>query len=359
MNSVEIAKLAGVSRSTVSRVINNHSNVQDETRLRVLQIIDQYEYEPNTSARALVGKPNKTVGLFIIGINNADAPHRIFKSGYFASFMEIIVDAVSSYGYFTLTTVLNSADDYEKIKQAFLQKRIDCGILLGTQHAMDTYGQILHKGYPLVLIDMDPEECKKFRGGLANLTIVNSMNYEGAYEAVEFLIDMGHTEIGFIVGLMCTHSARERYKAYIDAMRSHGLAVREEFVIRGEFNPPKAAAEIKRLIGRQVLPTALLSSNDDMALAAIEVFKANGVRVPQDISVIGFDDIYITAHTSPALSTVHVPMVEMAKKAAEATIQAIEQKDRTQIFYNLPTKLVVRESCAVSPCARRAGEAAE
>lgn len=345
LNSVEIARLAGVSRSTVSRVINKHANVQEETRRRVLEVIDQYEYEPNTSARALMGKPNKTVGLFIVGINNTDTPNRIRNSGYFAAFMEIIVDAVSAYGYYTMTIVLNTADDYDKIKQAFLQGRIDCGIILGTQDTSGAYGQVLNKGYPLVIIDIDPEECRKFRGGQTNLTVVNAMDYEGAYSVVEYLIGLGHTQIGLLNGLMLTYSARERYHAFLDAMKSHNLPVREEYVMNCAFNPSKAAAEIKRAIERKSLPTALFSSNDEMALAAIDTLKAAGIRVPRDISVIGFDDVFITAYTSPALTTVHVPMADMARKAAEATIYAIEHKNRTQSFYNLPTRLVLRESC--------------
>jgi LacI family transcriptional regulator len=346
MNSVEIARLAGVSRSTVSRVINNHANVQEETRRRVLEIIDQYEYEPNTSARALVGKPNRTVGLFIVGVNNTDTPNRIRNSGYFAAFMEIIVDAISTYGYYTMTIVLNTFDDYDKIRQAFLQGRIDCGIILGTQATEDVYGQMLNKGYPLVMIDIDPAECRKFRGGQTNLTVVNAMDYEGAYSVVEYLIGLGHTEIGLINGLMLTHSARERYRAFMDAMRNHKLPVREDYVLNCNFHPLRAVAEVNRLIERKTLPTAFFSSNDDMAMAVIKAFRSANIRVPRDISIVGFDDVFASSHSSPALTTMHVPMEEMARKAAEATIFAIEHKDRTQTFYNLPTKLVLRESCA-------------
>lgn len=346
MNSVEIARLAGVSRSTVSRVINNHANVQEETRRHVLDIISRYEYEPNTSARALVGKPTCTVGLFIMGFDNSDMPNRIKNSGYFAAFMEIIVDAISAYGYYTMTIVLNTQDDYDKIRQAFLQRRIDCGIILGTQSTVDVYGQVLNKGYPLVMIDIEPAECRKFREGQKNLTVINAMDYEGAYSVMEYLIGLGHTDIGLLTGLMTTNSARERYHAYLDAMKSHNLPVREEFILNCSFNPAKATQEIRQAVERRRLPTAYFSSNDEMAVAAIEALKACGVRVPRDISIVGFDDVFVSQYTSPALTTVHVPMAEMARKAAEATIHAIEHEDRAQAFYNLPTKLVLRESCA-------------
>lgn len=346
MNSAEIARLAGVSRSTVSRVINNHPSVQEDTRRHVLDIISRYEYEPNTSARALVGKPTRTVGLFIVGVNNTDTPNRIRNSGYFAAFMEIIVDAISAYGYYTMTIVLNTQDDYDKIRQAFMQRRIDCGIILGTQSTPDVFGQVLNKGYPLVIIDIEPEECRRFREGQKNLTVINAMDYEGAYSVMEYLIGLGHTDIGLLNGLMTTNSARERHHAYLDAMKSHNLPVREDFILNCGFNPAKAAQEIRQAVERRKLPTAYFSSNDEMAVAAIETLKTCGVHVPRDISIVGFDDVLLSQYTSPALTTVHVPMAEMARKAAEATIYAIEHKERAQAFYNLPIKLVLRESCA-------------
>lgn len=352
LKSSEIASLAGVSRSTVSRVVNNHGSVDQETRQRVKAIIEQYDYEPNTQARALVGKPNNTVGLFIVGLPSSNVPNRIYQSGYFAPFVEIIADAVSSHGCFTLIALMNCPEDYDIIRQAFLQKRISRGIILGTRAAEDIYGKVLDKGYPLAIIDMDPEECRKFRGGQANLTIVNAMNYEGTFEAIEYLHGLGHTEIGFLAGAMNTYSGRERYRAYRDVMRRLGLAVREEFIIQGNFMGDVVKKELRPLLTAGSLPTAFFSSNDDMALAAIEVFKAEGIRVPQDISVIGFDDILSASLTSPALTTVRVPMVEMARKAADAMIHAIDNKDRSQAVYNLPTTLVIRESCAgrSGPC---------
>ncbi len=345
MKSDEIAKLAGVSRSTVSRVVNNYPNVPEETRRRVMEIIDRYDYAPNTSARALAGKPHNTIGLFIISISEKDENHRIYQNNYFAPFLEIIVDALNSQGYYALVNVIYSKDDYDRIKQAFLQKRIDSGIIIGTEMASDVYGDILKRGCPLAIIDLDPDEARKFRGGQANLTLINSMDYDGAYMAVEYLLDLGHREIGLLAGRMSTYSGRERYKAFVDCMSANGVPVREDFVLHGEFLKSNTEQEIARLISRGDLPTAIFSCNDDMALAAIDMFKTKGIRVPQDVSIIGFDDISISAHVSPALTTVKVPIYEMARKAVDSVIRATGTEDKSQSMVSLPVKLIVRDSC--------------
>jgi LacI family transcriptional regulator len=310
-----------------------------------MEVIERYDYEPNTSARALAGKPHNTVGLFIISISEKDSNHRIFQNSYFAPFMEIIVDALNTRGYYALVNVIYSKDDYDRIKQAFLQKRIDCGIIVGTEMASEVYGDILKRGCPLAIMDMDPEEAKKFRGGQANLTLINTMDYEGAYQAVEYLIDMGHTEIGLLAGRMNTYSGRERYKAYMDAMHRHDLPVRDEFILKGEFLKNATIQEVIRMVNRGPMPSAIFSCNDDMALAAIDIFKSRGIRVPEDISIVGFDDIAIASQVTPPLTTLRVPIAEMSRKAVDSVINAVENGDKSQSLVSLPTKLIVRSSC--------------
>lgn len=350
MKSDEIAKLAGVSRSTVSRVVNNYPNVPEETRCRVMDVIRKYEYQPNTSARILAGKPNNTVGLFIISISEQDANHRVYQNNYFAPFMEIIVDALNTRGYYALVNILYKREDYELLKQAFMQKRIDGGVIVGTEMASDVFNDVLKMGYPLAIIDLDPDEARKFKGGQAHLTLVNSMDYDGAYQAMEYLIGLGHREIGLLAGRMSTFSGRERYKAYLDAMNKYALKVREEFRLKGEFQKKNTVSEVNRLADRGRLPTALFSSNDDMALSAIEIFRERGIRVPGDISIVGFDDIALAQNANPPLTTVTVPIYDMARKAVDSVVNAMRTGDKSQSIVSLPVKLTVRNSCKeVSP----------
>lgn len=346
MKSDEIARIAGVSRSTVSRVVNNYANVPDETRLKVMEVIKRYNYVPNTSARELAGKPNNTVGLFIISISERDPSHRLYQNNYFAPFMEIIVDALNTRGYYALVNVLYAKEDYDRLKQVFMQKRINSGIIIGTEMVSDSFVDILKMGFPLSIIDLDPEETKKFRGGQAHLTLINSMDYDGAYQAVDYLAGLGHREIGLLAGRMSTYSGRERYKAYCDAMHRHDLTVRDEFILRGEFLKKNTEQELARLADGGRLPTAIFSCNDDMALTAIDVFRNRGIRVPEDISIVGYDDIALAEKVTPPLTTVSVPIQSMATKAVDSVIDAVQSGDRSQSLIRLPVKLIVRGSCA-------------
>jgi LacI family transcriptional regulator len=359
MKSDEIAKLAGVSRSTVSRVVNNYTNVPDETRLKVMEVINKHNYVPNTSARVLAGKPNNTVGLFIISISEGDPSHRIYQNNYFAPFMEIIVDALNSKGYYALVNVLYSKDDYERLRQVFLQKRINSGIIVGTEMVSGAFVDILKMGFPLAIIDLDPEEAAKFRGSQAHLALINSMDYDGAYQAVEYLIGLGHREIGLLAGRLSTYSGRERYKAFFDAMQKHDLTVRNEFIMKGEFLKKNTLHEVSRLADGGRLPTAIFSSNDDMALTAIDVFKSRDIRVPEDISIIGFDDISLAEKVSPPLTTVSVPIQDMALKAVDSVVNAVLYGDRSQSLIRLPAKLVIRGSCAAVRTARPIADSIE
>lgn len=346
MTGNEIAKLAGVSRSTVSRVINNYSNVPDETRRKVIEIMERYDYLPNAFAQSLAGKAHNTIGLFIVGIVENDVDYRIYQNNYFAPYLEIITDELNSKGFYTLVSIIYSKDEYAKIKQAYRQKRIDGCIVIGTEADIDIYNGILHSGCPLSIIDLAPEDAKRLQHNQANLTVIDAMDYQGAYDAVGYLIGLGHREIGLLAGRLTTHSGRERYTAFMDAMCKHNLPVRDEYILKGEFSKNKTVREISRLMERSKMPTAIFSCNDDMAIAAIRLLRSKGIRVPEDISIVGFDDIAIASQIVPALTTVKIPVFEIAKKAAEAVICALENGSKSQSIISYPTELIVRDSCA-------------
>lgn len=295
----------------------------------------------------MVIPPLVRIGLFIISISEKDANHHIYQNNYFAPFMEIIVDELNSKGYYALVNAITSRADYNRIKQAFLQKRINSGIIIGTEIASEVYGDILKRGCPLAIIDMDPDEARKICSSQASLTLINSMNYEGACDAMKYLIGLGHKEIGLISGRMSTYSGRERFKAYIDVMHKYRLLVRNEFILKGEFLKKNINQEITHLINSGKLPSAMLSCNDDMALEAIEIFKSRGIMIPKDISIVGFDDIAIASQVTPALTTVKVPIFDMARKAVDSVISAVECADKSVCFISLPVKLIIRNSCTI------------
>ncbi len=346
MKSEKIAKLAGVSRSTVSRVINNYPNVPQETREKVMKVIEKYHYEPNTCARVLAGKATNTIGLFVISMTDQENPNRIYQNNYFAPFVDAVVDCANVLGYYVLIHTVYRTEDYLKVKQAFSQKRIDAGIMIGTEKDQEILHSIVEMGYPTAIIDYDAEEITAQEEKYGNLVIINSTDYEGTTQAINYLIQLGHRDIGIIKGRLNTYSGKVRFAAYVDALEKKGLPVNEDFIIEGAFLKKAAYEGTEKMVHRGKLPTALFSSNDDMALSAMEVFKYNGIRVPEDISVIGFDDVPVISQITPALTSVKVPVYEMAKKAVEAVIEMHAQEQYRLQKYVVRTELMLRETCA-------------
>lgn len=344
MRSEDIAKIAGVSRSTVSRVINNYTNVPEETRQKVMKVIEQYQYEPNTYARALAGKSTNTIGLFIISTSDKDNPNRIYQNNYFGPFVDVVIDRANASGYYVLIHTIYANQDAYKIKQAFLQKRIDGAIVVGTQEDMRMLPELIASGYPICLMDYDPKLIPEQDLDHGNVAIINSMDFDGALEAVRFLLDHGHREIGIITGNMKTFSGQERLRAYEYALKERGLPISKGRVLKGKFLKSVAQKEILKLLQKGTLPTALFISNDDMAIGVMDILHKHQVQVPEDISIVGYDDIPVGAQLKPSLTTVHVPVYEMACKAVEILMDRIEGKRHSDPTYQFPCRLVIRQT---------------
>lgn len=346
MKSEDIARLAGVSRSTVSRVINNYTNVPETTRRKVMAVIENCNYVPNSSARVLAGKGSNAMGLFIVSIADKDSPNRIYQNNYFATFVDTVIDTANASGYYVLVHTIYSEKDYQRVKQAFLEKRVDSGIIVGTQRDTEALQEIIQLGNPLAVVDFDPNDLSEEVKSQKNVALINTMDYQGVAIALEYLAELGHREIGFIAGRLDTYSGRERLRAFIETGKKLGLPLKEEYILKGDFLKTPTYQSVKRLIQSGHLPTAILASNDSMALTTLDVLKEEGFQVPQDLSLIGFDDIPIAEQVQPALTTVRLPVHDMARKAAEHAIAITEGKKVAHSVYEFPTELVIRCSCA-------------
>jgi len=346
MRSEDIAKLAGVSRSTVSRVINNYPNVPPATREKILKIIEQHQYEPNSYARALAGKATNTIGLFVVSTADKTSGHRIYQNNYFAPFVESVVDAANSLGYYVLIHTLYTVEDYHKVKQACQQKRIDGAILVGTRRQVDVIRELVGLESPIVLIDYDIGEIIAHRLDRSNVSVINSKDYDGATEAVEHLISLGHRKIGMINGSAHTFSGSERYKAYESALQRHGLTLEPHYILNGEFLKQNAYHEVKGLLSSGAeLPTAFFTANDDMAAAAYEAFQEFGLSIPGDISIVGFDDGPIATQLTPKLTTVRLPIYDMSREAVHKVVALCEQTISAFSTVSFPAPLILRDSC--------------
>lgn len=331
MKSEDIAKIAGVSRSTVSRVINNYPNVPPETYEKVMKVIQEHHYVPNTSARALAGKKSNTIGLFLFIDGFDKEEDRIYKNDFFGSYMDLLVDYASLKDYFVLVCVISGKEHYEKIQQAFLEKRIDAGIIIGTQS--DTLKEIHMDRVKssVVLFDYDLKLSDNDYTKSSRVSTINSDDPMGIRDAVSYLKGLGHRRIGFIKGLSQARSGDIRYKAFVEAMADQGLSIHPGHVLEGAFHRDTAYQSVKQMIKEEsTLPSAIISANDFMALAAIKAFEEEGIKVPEDISIIGFDNTLHGQISEPALTTIGPDFKAMAEKAIDILDKQIKGEEKVQ-----------------------------
>lgn len=346
MKAEEVARLAGVSRSTVSRVINNYSNVPEETREKVMRVVREHNYVPNTSARVLAGKGTDTIGLFIFNVHDDTRPGRIYGNSYFGPFVNAVVDRCNNRGYSVLIHTLYRSKDCRRIPAAWNEKRIDGAIIIGTERDEDVERLIAQTDCPLAIADYNPKTVAKLAPLAARLLTVNSDDDAGMEACVKYLAELGHKDIGLVTGRMNTWSGERRVKAFRSSMKLLGIPVRAKWMPHGDFSYRKTVEAVQAMIEGGRLPTALIASNDDMALAAIETFRNAGMQVPEDISVIGYDDGLAAPLVHPALTTVRVPFFDMASQAVEGLVKLLDKGTPDVASVTLPVALIRRATCA-------------
>ena len=293
----EIAKMAGVSPSTVSNVLNGRKNVSEETKAKILNLCKEYSYEPNISGKNLKGGTSKTV-LF----NFSD-----FDRQFYLKIIQGISDYVYSKGYDLLICTNKNCEKY-------MNKSLTCGCIMLDVNASDS--TIIKKAsadYPIVVLDR-VIEAPYIKSMLVN-------NYAPQKELVEGLVKKGCRRFSYIGGVD-TLDNKERYAATCDALKENGLALRRDDYYVGDFREKSGYQAAKLLMLTEHLPDALICANDDMAMGALRAFKENNIKVPEEISVTGFDDTDVAQILR--LTTIHVPNYERGYIAAQYLLDAIE-----------------------------------
>jgi LacI family transcriptional regulator len=322
----DVARAAGVSVSTVSRVLNGREDVAADTYQRVQRIIDDLGYSSNLAAKSMRSHRTNVIGVIIFDLSLSFC-------------LEVVrgIDLVVKEHTYDLmifsSNRANHRDDptWERKVVAQLNGSIVDGIIAVTPTTVD-----LPTNSPLVTID----PCD---GG--NFPSVLSTNYEGTLQAVRYLIDLGHRRIGFIGGRSSLLSARQRRQGYEEAHRQAGLPLFPELYVEGDYSGKTALIGARQLLELPNRPSAIMAANDQSAFAVLEVAKQMQICVPQELSVIGFDNTPESAYTSPPLTTVDQAIVDLGGRAAELLIQMVEGKEVANNLYQLPTRMVVRESC--------------
>ncbi|GMB09372.1 LacI family DNA-binding transcriptional regulator [Thermolongibacillus altinsuensis] len=317
----DVAKLAGVSVATVSRVLNQNGYVNEETEKRVRQAIEQLNYKPNEVARTLFKKTSKTIGLIVPDISNP----------FFPELVRAVEDVTNIYDY---TVILcNSDEKIEKEKEyieVLKQKYVD-GIILTTNQL--ELAEVSELDVPVVVLDRPLNHS--FPSVIAD-------NYGGARLATRHLYEIGCRRIAHIQGPLHVVNAMERFKGYRDEMQELGLWD-EDLVILGNYQLNQTKEAVLQALKEQEID-GIFAGNDVMAVGALKAVQQLGLRVPGDVAIIGYDGIPLTEMTTPELSTISQPIYEMGAIAARLLVKKIEGQPLEQIHHVLPVKLVQRQS---------------
>lgn len=327
----DVAKIAGVSPSTISRVMNTPEIVAEDTRQKVVNVIKELAYIPNMMAASMPRRRTNYIGLIIPDIANI----------FFSNLVRGVQDVCEKHGYSVL--VVNSDDSQEKegrYLKLLYSRRMDGVILTAAGYREEEFPEeelSLLKKMNIVLID------REINGMISPIVKVN--NFGGAYSAIKYLLTMGHKKIMYLAGIEGTKTNQEREKGYLAALREAHIDWKNE--LAADFRLDTAYQKIiqywPHLKNSDNLPTAIFAANDLMAIGALKAFAQLKVRVPEDISIIGFDNISFSDCTYPPLTTIAQPTYLMGQKAVEALLKVINKK-KIKKSVELETELIERDS---------------
>ena len=330
----DLAKRAGVSVATVSRVLNNYPDVSEETKQKVLALVQEMNFRPSNAARSLVTRRSNIIGVFFLQDHtNAMILHPFFQ--------EVIVGfkrAVGARGYDLLFFTSQKPGDrqFTYLKRCRHQQ-VDGVVLMGVNRTDPQMVELTASGLPCMSIDVD---MLGHRAGY-----VMSDNQEGARQAVRHLISLGHKRIALINGDAIGRVRHDRLIGYREAMEAAGLPYRPDYVREYDFTWQHGYESMQQLLDLADPPTAVFAAADLTAMGAIKAIRERGLQVPEDIAMVGFDDIEVASMVHPALTTVRQDKEGMGRAAGENLIRLIEEPGYTPPIITLKTELVIRESC--------------
>lgn len=328
----DIAKAAGVSSSTVSRVANNTGRISPETRNRVMAQMEAMGYIPNEHARRLAGtSKSQVIGLLVHALGTE----------YIVEIIRGIEEQLekADYDLILYTTHRHQGKEAEYI--SIMSQQHPDGLLLVVPIGREEYLDRLRELHvPYVLVDVDGVEASQGPS-------VGTTNRQGAYDAICHLLELRHRHIGFITDTPNISSGVERLKGYREALESYGVAYDPELVQVDNFVRPQLRSTLDKLLSLAQPPTAILASSDDIAFRLLELMRESNLKIPDDVSIVGFDDIPHASLAYPKLTTIHQPLYEMGSVAARMLMEQISNPELLPKHVQLQTHLVIRNSTAL------------
>jgi LacI family transcriptional regulator len=324
----DVAREAGVSVATVSRVLNDSGPVREATRHRIREVARRLRYVPNTAARSLATRRTGTLGVLLPDLYGE----------FFSEVIRGIDERAQESGFHLL--VSSSHDDRAEIAAAMraMRGRVDGLVVMSPDADAPTLAANLPETLPVVLLNSAVAD--------GAFDVITVDNFGGAFTAVRHLAALGHRRIATITGGRRNHDAAERLRGYRAALKASGLERSAALEATGDFTEQSGYRAARELLARRPRPTAIFAANDSMAVGAMSALREAGLRVPDDVAVAGFDDIPIARYMSPPLTTVHVAISELGARAVGRLLEAVRGKNRhRRRAETLPTTLVVRGSC--------------
>lgn len=323
----DVAREAGVAISTVSNVFNNADIVSEETKQKVLDAVEKLHYIPNMNAKFLKSNRKNTIGLFITSLQ-----------GDFYNVLTRAIHMQCKLNNYLLNIYVSNDNSPDEIYRMIIASGVAGAIIYHEDLTGDYVKRIATVNIPMVFIDRDSKG--------KNVSGVLSDDQLGAAMAVDYLITLGHKRIGYMHGNE-SGDDRNRYAGYVDTMNKNGLAVDEDIVLRGYYQEALAYSEMRTMISSGIeLPDAMFCANDEMAWGCILALQDVGIKVPEQVSVIGYDDSTISAYYGVPLTTVHSPITEMGSASANELFRLLKDDgDKIGTVTKLSPKMVYRSSC--------------
>ncbi len=328
----DIAQKAQVSAMTVSRVLSGKGVVAKATDVRVRRVIKELGYYPNLLARSLSTNRSMHIGVTI------PIMEQVLMDNYITQVLSGITDVAQQANY---RITLIPFDPYEKNTDEFVRwahsKILDGLILIKTIMDDPRIDALADSGFPFILLN------HKLRKKSVNF--IDSRNVTGVRMAVNCLYEKGHRQIAFVSGNLEESNARDRLRGFKEAMKSNGLELRPEWIIPGWFDQQAAYIESQQLFETDHYPSAVFCADDYMAIGLMQRVKEMGLQIPQDVAIIGFDDIELASYLNPPLTTIRQPLLQMGKEAAEILLDLIEGKKKAPVHKFMEVELIERETC--------------
>lgn len=330
VNINDIAKKCNVSIATVSRVLNNKGPVKNSTRLKVLKVAQELDFKINPIARGLSRKKTDTIGAIL--------PELVDE--FFMNIVQGLDEVAHIYNrYLMISSSHSQRNDVETILEFMSSGRVDGVVLMAPSIEDEIYEIIKRNKRPLVLLNCFLDKDEFVRIGIDN--------YSGARQIVRHLIEHGYQRIGMVKGPDSNVEAVLRHQGFLDEMDNYGLEVRNSDIISGDFSMRSGYYAFLRLISQAEPVRAIFMANDMMALGAYQAAQLNKVAIPEDVAIVGFDDIFSSSIVKPRMTTVHIPVVDLGRRAVEYLIKMIDGHIDPQQPYleQLSTGLVIGGSC--------------